>query len=170
MEDYLREFRQQHGVDYYLMSIHFVTGWPEGEWTFAYPFGSGTIVRRYQDYFRTMQAGIRSGLFDAVAHFDLVKRPQYPVCDLVSELVDEVLDDLAAAGMAMEYNTSGLRKPIEETFPTWEVIRRAVARGVPICLGSDAHHPDQVGYAFETVPGLIEELPDLIPFRIRPGT
>lgn len=168
MEGYLRDFRERNRVDYYLMSVHFVTGWPDGEWTFAYPFGSGTITRRYLDYFRTMQAGIRSGLFDSVAHFDLIKRPQYPVCELVSDMVDEVLDDIARAGMAMEYNTSGLRKPIEETFPAEEVVRRAVKRGIPVCLASDAHHPEQVGYSFSSAPGLLERHPDLIPYAINP--
>ncbi len=168
MEDYLLDFRRRYRVDYYLMSVHFVTGWPDGEWTFAFPFGSATIASRYTDYFQTMKAGIRTGIFDAVAHFDLIKRPQYPVYELVPEQVDEVLDEIAAAGMALEYNTSGLRKPLAEAFPAEAVLARAVNRGIPICLGSDAHHPEQVGYAFREAAEVLAGYPDLISYRIRP--
>lgn len=168
LEDYLREFRRQYRLDYYLMSIHFISGWPKGEWAFAYPFGSATIAGRYRDYFRTMQAGVRSGIFDAVAHFDLIKRPQYPVCELVPDLVDELLTDIAAAGMAMEFNSSGLRKPIAETFPAEEVLARSVNKGIPVCLGSDAHQPEHVAYAFGEAAALLARYPTLIPYRIRP--
>ncbi len=166
MEEYLADFRKRHQVSYYLMSIHFVDGWPEGEWTFAFPFGSATIADRYSDYFRTMKAGIRSGIFDSVAHFDLIKRSQYPVAEVVPELVEELLDEIAGAGMAMEYNTSGLRKPISESFPSESVLARAVGKGIPICLGSDAHHPEQVGYAFPEASRILAGYSDLIPYRI----
>lgn len=166
MEEYLADFRTRHSVDYYLMSIHFVHGWPEGEWAFAFPFGSGTIADRYADYFRSMKAGVRSGIFDSVAHFDLIKRPQYPVIEVVPEWVDELLGDIAAAGMAMEYNTSGLRKPISETYPAEAVLARAVDQGIPICLGSDAHHPEQVAYGFGETAAVLDSYPGLIPFRI----
>jgi histidinol-phosphatase (PHP family) len=50
--------------------------------------------------------------------------------------------------MAMEVNTSGLRKPIGEIYPTAELLRRAYALGIPITFGSDAHRPGEVGWEF----------------------
>ena len=168
MEEYLLNFRRKHGVDHFLMSIHFVTGWPAGEWTFAFPFGSGTIRNRYLDYFQTMKSGVKSGLFDAVAHIDLIKRPRYPVCDVVSDMVDEVLDAVAEVGMAVEYNTSGLRKPIAEAFPAEDLLARIVHRSIPVCLGSDAHHPEQVAYAFDDLQPLLGRYPGIKAYRIEP--
>ena len=74
--------------------------------------------RVYRIYYETLAAAARTGAFDVVAHFDLPKLwGQRPTADL-SELEEEVLREVAAAGMAVEINTSGLdRHPVAEALP-----------------------------------------------------
>ena len=49
-------------------------GWRNDEWTFDF-HNSRTIPSAYRDYFQEMLAGIETGLFDCVAHLDLIKQP-----------------------------------------------------------------------------------------------
>jgi len=51
--------------------------------------------------------------------------------------------------MSIEFNTSGLRKPINETYPSMEILKLAVKKGIPITMSSDSHRPEHVGYAFD---------------------
>lgn len=51
--------------------------------------------------------------------------------------------------MAMEINTSGLRRPCKELYPQRRILEIAFDLGVPITLGSDAHRPEEVGAGFD---------------------
>jgi histidinol-phosphatase (PHP family) len=53
------------------------------------------------------------------------------------------------AGVCVEVNTAGLRKPCGEIYPALALLRACQRLGVPATLGSDAHEPEQVGLAFE---------------------
>jgi histidinol-phosphatase (PHP family) len=46
-------------------------------------------------------------------------------------------------------NTSGLRKPVGEIYPSTLLLSLARERGIPICFGSDAHRPEEVGADFD---------------------
>jgi histidinol-phosphatase (PHP family) len=48
----------------------------------------------------------------------------------------------------MELNTSGLRKPVGEIYPAALIVTLARERDIPICFGSDAHSPEEVGKDF----------------------
>jgi len=45
-------------------------------------------------------------------------------------------------------NTAGLRKNCKEIYPSREILQLAFQKGVPICFGSDAHAPEEVGMNF----------------------
>jgi histidinol-phosphatase (PHP family) len=64
------------------------------------------------------------------------------------------LDRLAAAGMAIEISTAGLRKLVGEIYPSLPLLGWACERGIPVCFSSDAHKPEQVGFAFDQAIGL----------------
>ncbi len=57
-------------------------------------------------------------------------------------------DKFAAAGTAMELNTSGRNKNIREMNPGPEILAEMCARGIPVVLGADAHEPRRVGDAY----------------------
>ncbi len=52
-------------------------------------------------------------------------------------------------GVAVEINTSGLRKPVNEIYPSYEILKVYKKYDVPIVFGSDAHTPDDVGKDFD---------------------
>ena len=52
---------------------------------------------------------------------------------------------VAAAGIALELNTAGLRKPVGEAYPAPGLLAEARALGIPLTFGSDAHRPQEVG-------------------------
>jgi histidinol-phosphatase (PHP family) len=148
VEEFVSRFLGEHDFDFVLMSVHFISAWPDPEWVFEFDHGSKPLSSRYADYFTAVAAGIRSGLFDGIAHFDLIKQPGRPVLDTNREDVEAVLGLCRDSGMSLEINTSGLRKEIGEPYPAWGIIDMAFEAGVPVTLGSDAHKPDQVGLAF----------------------
>lgn len=148
-EKFLDEFLSSYPFDMVAMSIHFVPGWPGDDWVFRFEYTPETLEQKYGEYFDTMLKGIKTGLFDMVAHLDIVKRPDYPVLSTNEEDIDIILQATKDAGMSIELNTSGLRKEIKQTYPSLGIIKRAVAIGIPIVLSSDAHRPMHVGYQFD---------------------
>jgi len=50
--------------------------WPENNWLFGFDFPQKKMS---QIYFSEIKKGIKTGLFDCVAHLDLIKQPGYPV-------------------------------------------------------------------------------------------
>ena len=57
---------------------------------------------------------------------------------------------LAASGMALEVNSSGLRHTIGETYPAaWAVRRFRELGGDRVTTGSDAHLPDSFAFGLE---------------------
>jgi histidinol-phosphatase (PHP family) len=59
--------------------------------------------------------------------------------------------------MGIELNTSGLRKPVGEIYPSPLIVVMARERGIAICFGSDAHSPEEVGDGFDAALKLAHE-------------
>jgi histidinol-phosphatase (PHP family) len=103
----------------------------------------------YQRYFKLLQKAAKSGLFDIIGHFDLVKKFNcWPESDQ-THLFDETLKVMGEANVVMELNTSGLDRPCKEVYPSQKIIELAFKNGVAVTLGSDAHRPEQVGRYFD---------------------
>jgi histidinol-phosphatase (PHP family) len=110
----------------------------------------------YHDYFVLMAKAVRSGLFDVMAHPDLIKKytgkfhPPVPF-DRYRTPVEAFIVRLLEAEVGIEVNPSGLRRPVAEIYPSDELLSlylsEAKARGVEpiITLGSDAHQLERVG-------------------------
>lgn len=138
-------------LDYIIGSIHYVDGFPFdnpdtlGEWKM--PGTADKIWRRYAENMKEFVAGFD---FDIIAHCDLPKkfgfRPEDPAA--VLELFDQAFAIAADKNMAIEINTSGLRKPAGETYPSLDILKAAKRRGLAITFGSDAHHPSETAADF----------------------
>jgi histidinol-phosphatase (PHP family) len=111
-------------------------------------------------YFETLAQAARSGLFDILAHPDLVKmwgatRPS--VEGDPRRYYEPALDAIAETGIAIEVSTAGLRKPVGEIYPAPAFLAGAVEAGAPVALSSDAHLPGQVGFEFERALALLAD-------------
>ena len=145
-EDYLRELHQRADFDYILGAVH----WQSRE--YLNKFESGTIENFRRIYFDNLALSAESGLYDCLAHPDLVKNyhPDSWCFAIIKNSTAAALDRIAATGVAMELNTSGLNKSYHEMNPGEEMLRMMCERKIPIVIGSDAHRAERVGDQFVT--------------------
>ena len=114
----------------------------------------------WERYFATLAEAARSGLYDIMAHPDLVKvwgraRPQ-PERD-PRHYYEPAVEAMLEAGVAMEVSTAGLRKPAGELYPGPALLEMAVDAGLPIALSSDAHVPEQLGFRYDDAVAALRE-------------
>lgn len=146
MEDWLVELHQRADFDYILGSVH----WHLPEYIDAFWSGDDDAFR--EQYFLHLAESAESGLFDALAHPDLVKNfdPDGWRFDNERPRVAKALDRIAATGVAMELNTSGLNKGYPEMNPGRAMLEMMAERNIPVVIGSDSHVPWRVGDQFES--------------------
>lgn len=102
-------------------------------------------------YFQLLADAAETQLFDCMAHPDLIKN-ETPRDWQPARIMDDIrrtLDRIAAAGIAIELNTSGENKVIPEMNPFPAMLTEIASRGIPVVLGSDAHIPTRVADRFE---------------------
>jgi histidinol-phosphatase (PHP family) len=153
-EDRLANLLEAREWDYVVGSVHFLADHGavdlEGEWD-VWRRGESP-ERVWKRYFEWVAEAASTGLFDIMAHPDLVKvhgpgRPR-PSGDL-RRYYEPAVEAFADAGVAVEMSTAGLRKAAEELYPSRALLEMLVDAGCPIALSSDAHVPDQLGYRYE---------------------
>jgi histidinol-phosphatase (PHP family) len=123
-------------------------------------FFRGDTVAFQRTYFEHLAMAAETGLFDTLAHPDLVKNefPQEWQVERIADTLAESLDRIAAAGTAMELNTSGLQKKLPEMNPGRSILVEMQARGIPVVLGADAHVPARVAADYVPALQLLQEL------------
>ena len=101
-------------------------------------------------YYNEVLAMVNTKYYDVLGHLDVIKKlgvvPEDK--DLIWEVILKILDRVEMTEMVVEINTSGLRMPANELYPSEQVILELIKRKIPLILGSDAHDPSDVGYAF----------------------
>lgn len=147
----LKRILERYPWDYVLGSVHFVGEWGFDDERYLGQFDGWDLDELYARYFELLIAAAETGLFDSMAHPDLVKKFDHrpsAAFDLAGTYA-RVADTFRRAGVCVEVNTAGLRKPCAEIYPSLELLRACQRAGVPATLGSDAHQPDHVGLFFE---------------------
>jgi histidinol-phosphatase (PHP family) len=139
-------------LDFVLGSIHYLDD-PQ-EMFDTIPDGAGQFVGRsideiYEDYFRRVREIAATGLVDCLAHIDLVKIHGHRPCGDVRAIVNETLDFVRAHNLAVELSTAGWRKPVNELYPSDELILSAMKKGISFTTASDAHSHAQLADNFD---------------------
>jgi HisJ family histidinol phosphate phosphatase len=153
MEPWIEKLHQRADFDYILGAVH----WQARD--YLAKFETGTIEAFRKTYFNHLAVSAETGLYDCLAHPDLVKNyhPDSWCLAIVKENIASALDRIAATGVAMELNTSGLNKSYSEMNPGLEMLRMMADRQIPIVIGSDAHRPHRVGEHFMTALSHLQE-------------
>lgn len=140
-EWWIGELHQRAHFHHVLGSVH----QHAGEYLQSYFHGDWVDFQR--TYFRHLAEAAESGFYDTISHPDLVKNqnPSEWKRERVWDDILRTLDRIAAAGTAMELNTSGRHKTVQEMNPGPEVLAEMRARNIPVVLGADAHEPRRVG-------------------------
>jgi histidinol-phosphatase (PHP family) len=160
-EDRTQNVIERCGFDYVVGSVHFL-GDLAVDWDrFDIWENARSPEEVWRRYFETLAEAVRSGLFDILAHPDLVKmwggaRP-LPDGDL-RRYYEPALEAIAESGIAIEVSTAGLRKPVGEIYPARAFLEEALEAGAVVALSSDAHVPAQVGYGYEQALELLREV------------
>jgi len=161
-EDRLANLLEQYEWDYVVGSVHFLGDLAVDHPDFDIWNARGARVDEvWRRYFLTLGEAARTGLFDILAHPDLVKvwggeRPR-PEGDL-RRFYELAMDGIAEARPAIEVSTAGLRKPAGELYPAPAFLEMCLEAGCPVALSSDAHAPGDVGAGYEHALEALERL------------
>ena len=146
-------------LDESILSVHFLKN--QDSW-FCLDFSEtefNNIIERfktvdlvYKAYFDTLQKSITMDLGEfkpkRIGHISLVTKFQkkFPTTVNLDSYLLPILFSIKEQGYELDVNTAGLFKPLcGNTYPPVSVIHEAKQMGIPLCYGSDAHHPMDLG-------------------------
>jgi histidinol-phosphatase (PHP family) len=139
-------------LDFVLGSVHYLDdptqmfdSVPDG----AEQFVGRNINEIYEDYFRRVREIAATGLVNCLSHIDLIKIHGHRPCRDIRAIVDETLEFIHSRDLAIELSTAGWRKPVDELYPSDEIIRLAIKKGIPFTTASDAHSYAQLGENYD---------------------
>jgi histidinol-phosphatase (PHP family) len=152
-EDRMVNLLQARDFDYVIGSVHFVGDVAVDMDDYSVWDSGHSVEDVWKRYFQTLGEAARSGMFDVLAHPDLVKvwgaeRPR-PDGDL-RFYYDLAMDGIAESGIAIEVSTAGLRKHAKELYPAPAFLEMCLEAGAPIALSSDAHRPEDIGADYDS--------------------
>lgn len=136
-------------VDYLIGSVHFIGGWGFDNPEFIGEYKGKDPDETWGEYFRLIGDMAKTKHFNIVGHMDLLKVFNFKPSKDTAKLAMKALEEIKKAGMAIELNASGLRKPVGEAYPSNELLRAALEFEIPITFGSDAHDLSHIGYKLE---------------------
>jgi histidinol-phosphatase (PHP family) len=161
-EDRIANVLEARDFDYVVGSVHFLADHALDMDDYSV-WGSGRSAEEiWRAYFLALGEAARSGLFDILAHPDLVKiwGPTHPERPLpegdLRRYYELAIDGIAESGVAIEVSTAGLRKRARELYPALALLAMCVEAGAPVALSSDAHRPEDVGVDYDRALELLE--------------
>jgi histidinol-phosphatase (PHP family) len=160
-EDRMANLLQARDFDYVIGSVHFIREGAVDMDDYSVWDSGRSVEEIWRRYFQTIGEAARSGLFDVLAHPDLVKvwgpeRPR-PEGDL-RRFYELAIDGIAESGIAVELSTAGLRKRVAELYPAPAFLQMCLEAGAPVALSSDAHRPEDVGADYDQALELLDSL------------
>ncbi len=158
LEKELAAILRDYEFDFVLGSVHFLDGWGFDNPKYLAGYDRWDRDELYDRYFELLGRAAASGLFDIIAHPDLIKKFGYRPAGDITRLYEETVKTIAAAGICVEVNTAGLRAPVREIYPQARFLELCCRYRVPVSLGSDAHRPDQVGAGFQAAVALLKSV------------
>jgi len=145
-------------VDYLIGSVHFINEWGFDNPEFIGGYEGKDINEIWQNYFDAVESMAKSGLFDIAGHLDLLKVFKFLPTKDVRLIAKDALKAIKKADMTIEINTAGLRKPIEEIYPSVPLIEEMYELDIPITFGSDAHKIEHIGHGYDEAEALVKKI------------
>lgn len=146
LEPWLEKLHRRAPLHHVLGSVHYQMAF------YRERYFTGDVFAYQQTYYEHLALAAESGLFDTLSHPDLIKN-ETPVewhFPRIRPFIEKALDRIAATGVAMEINTSGMLKALPEMNPGPAQLALMRERGIPVVVGADAHRPDRVGDGYAT--------------------
>ncbi|MFH1521692.1 MAG: histidinol-phosphatase HisJ [archaeon] len=158
--------RRKYDLRY--ISVHYIKmkkGYVPLDWTekgfqeMIKDFGSVKKLVRW--YYSSLRKAIKMNCFDVVAHIDLIKiwnkDKKYFSGDeeWYKKEVSKTLKLIKKMKMKIDLNSSGLKKPCSEQYPSSKILMEAKKIGISFLIGSDAHNSGELENGLEKVGKLI---------------
>lgn len=153
VEPWLEELHARTPLSHILGSVHYQL------LPYRRSYFTGDVLAYQKLYYEHLAMSAETGLFDTLAHPDLIKN-ESPADWNFERLRDDIcraLDRIAATGVAMELNTSGMLKSLPEMNPSPSQLSLMRERGIPVVIGADAHKAERVGDRYEDALQLLRE-------------
>ncbi len=148
-EEKTKAILKDYPYDYVIGSVHFIRGWGFDNPEEREQWDQNDIDEVYRQYYSLLRQSAQSQLFDIMAHVDLVKKFGHRPSAFLADEVEKTAQVFKESGVAVEINTSGLRKPVKEIYPSLLALKIYARCQVPLCFGSDAHDPKDVGKDYD---------------------
>lgn len=151
VEPWLEELHSRVPLSHVLGSVHYQVS------DYRKIYYKGDLFAYQQLYYEHLAQSAETGLYDTLAHPDLIKNESPTEWDFekVRPFIARSLDRIAATGVAMELNTSGMLKSLPEMNPSPSQLAMMQERGIPVVIGADAHVPERVGDGYVTALNLL---------------
>ena len=139
---FLKSFKEENQIDYYILGHHFVPDEITGAHTCDMTEKEEILL--YRDI---VIAGINSGLFAYAAHPDMFMQNYIKFDETAKEVSRSICLAAKNANIPLEYNIYGIRKSDDagrELYPVenfWHIAREV---GNSVILGIDAHRPEHI--------------------------
>jgi len=146
-ENEIYSFLNKTSIDYSIGSVHYL-----GDSTvdLGPEFYDGkNIDTLYEVYFEHVAAAAASGLFDIIAHCDLIRIYGFKPTIDPEYLYRKLAGVFKTHDVAFEINTNGRNRPIGDFYPDRKFLNIFREENVPVCVNSDAHMPSRVGQYFD---------------------
>jgi histidinol-phosphatase (PHP family) len=137
--------------DYAIGSLH----WVGRSTVFDAAYFRRPAEESFRSYFEELEIMTRAGGFDILGHFDVAVRTGFDVYGsydprAYEDSIRPVLRNCIEHGMALEINTSAMRKAARVLIPGAQILRWYVEMGGErVTLGSDAHRPKEAAFQFD---------------------
>ncbi len=133
--------------DYLIGSAHFVEH--DGTLYNSHDIKNSTKIEQQMllyRYWQNERAAAQSGLFDILAHLDLMKKVglEQNACWMEQKTIDTI----KKAGVIVELNTSYFKFG-QEPYPSPRIMQMLAKENIPVIISDDAHNINQLGWHFE---------------------
>ena len=151
--DYAKCILQEFEFDYILGSLHFFKGNID---LYDVKYTPENVDFYIRQYFEETKEMIEHGRFHSLGHLDYIMRrfkdcyKGLPTYRGYEDIVEEILKMLVQRDMALEINTSGLRKWMGELgMERWVLEKFRNLGGKYVTIGSDGHAKADIGKGIE---------------------
>ena len=160
-EDRMASLLDGYEWDYVVGSVHFLRDEAVDHRGYDVWRGARDADAVWRRYFETLGHAAASGMFDVLAHPDLVKvwgpESPRPEGDL-RRFYELAMEGIQETRIAIEVSTAGLRKPAGEIYPDPAFLSWCLECGCPVALSSDAHVPGDIGHEYDRALAMLEDL------------
>jgi len=149
----------QNEFDIVLGSLHYLAGSWVGD---KILLESEPVEQVYERYYRAVLKMVQFGGFDCLAHIDFPKRYLGAKSEPL-EILEDITRALVQRDIALEINSSSIRRGHPELHPSDAILELYVKNGGRrVTTGSDSHKREQIGSHFNLIHDKINQ------FKLQP--